>query len=145
VQNDAPTPTPVETPVFSAVPVATPTPTPSQADAVLTAVQSHWDAIRSHRFDEAYGYLGPHLATGQASWVSAHEHDGITGIDYQFSVRDVNGDTATVDIVRLQTRAQSAVSGTNVDGCLSWTGNYVLVRQYDRWLINQANVSSTPC
>jgi hypothetical protein len=108
-------------------------------------VQSHWDAIRSHRFDEAYAYLGPNLATGQASWVSAHDRDGITGIDYRFSVRDVSGDAATVDIVRLQTRAQSAVSGANPEGCLSWAGNYVLVRQYDRWLINQASLSSAPC
>jgi hypothetical protein len=112
---------------------------------VLRATEGHWEAIRNHRFDEAYAYLGPNLATGQSSWVSAHERDGISDVLYSFNVRGVTGDTATVDIVRLQTKAQSATSAANPAGCLSWTGNYVLVRQADRWLINQANLASSPC
>jgi hypothetical protein len=137
-----PPPSPVDTPI---VPVSTETPTPSAEAAVLRAMQGHWDAITSGRFDEAYAYLGPNLAKGQASWVSSHERDGISDIHYTFSVRDVNGDTATVDILNLQTKAQSARTASNPEGCLRWSGNYVLVRQSERWLINQANVSSTPC
>lgn len=140
-----PTPYPTSTPTPYVTPTATPTPVSTDETAVLTAVQDHWDAIRDHRFQDAYAYLGPDLATGESQWVSSHENDGITGVLYQFRVRDVSGDTATVDVVLLQTRAGSAQSGSNPNGCLSWTGSYGLIRQGNRWLIDQAHISPSPC
>jgi hypothetical protein len=140
--NTVASPTPDTTPTlpFSTVP-----PTPAAEGAVLASVQGHWDAIRDHRFEEAYAYLGPNLATGQSAWVSSHQRDLISDVQYHFIVRDVNGDVATVDVQKLQTRAQSAQSSANPEGCLIWTGTYVLIKQGDRWVINQANVASRPC
>ncbi|HXM54893.1 MAG TPA: zinc ribbon domain-containing protein [Candidatus Dormibacteraeota bacterium] len=132
---DTPPPTPVPTPV----------PTPSDDVAVLAALQAHWDLIRAHRFEEAYAYLGPDLAEGESAWVSSHQQDGIADVRYAFRVRDVSGDTATVDVLTLRTVAQSAVSASNPSGCFSWTGSYVLTRLGGRWLIDRANIHSGPC
>lgn len=126
-------------------PAPPPTPVPTPAEAVLAVVQAHWDAIRDHRFEEAYAYLGPSLATGESNWVGSHRRDGITDIRYEFRVRDVSGDVATVDVVTLRTTAQSSQAGDNPSGCLSWSGSYGLVRQGGRWLIDQVHLSSTPC
>jgi hypothetical protein len=141
----------MSTPVF--VPVATPwstpspveTATPDAAAAVLAAVQSHWNAIRDHRFTDAYGYIGPGVGMSESTWVTSHEQDGISSVQYDFRVVYVGFDTATVDIVRLQTTSQSARSSDNPSGCQSWAGSYDLVRQNGRWLIDQAHLTSTPC
>jgi hypothetical protein len=132
-------------PVRDSTPTATPAPTPRDEDAVLAAVQGHWDAVREHRFEDAYAYLGPDLGFDESQWVASHESDGISGVRYQFSVRDIGFDTATVDIVVLQTTAQSAESAANPTGCLSWTGSYELIEQGDRWLIDQAHLTSGAC
>jgi hypothetical protein len=139
-----PGPTPIETP--TPYPTPTAVPTPLGADVVLGVVRDHWNAIRDHRFEEAYGYLGPGVATDSESvWVSNHQRDGISDVQYEFQVRDVSGDAATVDIRTLRTWAQSAQDSGNPSGCLSWSGSYTLVWQGNRWLINQAHLMRAPC
>src|SRR5205814_401323 len=92
--------------------------TPPESAAVLAAVQGHWDAIREHRFEDAYVYLAPQLGLDESRWVASHQSDDISSIRYEFSARDVGVDTATVDIVTLQTWAQNAQSADNPTGCL---------------------------
>jgi hypothetical protein len=142
----APTETPISVPTPTTYPTPSVAPSSLESNAVLSVVQDHWNAIRDHRFVEAYAHLGPGLATdSQSVWVSNHQRDGISDVQYDFLVRDVSGDAATVDIRTLRTWAQSAQDGGNPSGCLSWTGSYVLVRPAGRWLINQAHLTSAPC
>jgi ribosomal protein L40E len=134
-------PTPIPTPV------RIPPPTPSDDSLALTTMNGHWDAIREHRFSDAYEYLGPDLVAihPRSDWITSHERDGIGDVQYRFRVRGVSGDSATVDIVALRTVAASAVKPGNPTGCVSWTGDYVLIRQGGRWLIDQANLSPGSC
>jgi len=141
----------------TAAPTAAPTVAPTEAPtpavpnlaadraAVLSAIDSHWDAIRAHDFETAYRYLAPNTAGGEASWVSAHQQDGIVDVRYDFAVDQVTGDTATVEILTLQTVAQGDQTSANPAGCLNWTGTCTLTRVGDRWLISRAALNSAPC
>src|SRR5262249_12172066 len=103
--------------------------------------------IRQHRFTDAYAYLGPDLTATQpeSQWITSHEQDGITEVEYDFRVVDVSGDDAVVEVVRLQTIAVSARTSGNPSGCLVWSGTYGLVRAGGRWLIDQVHITSAPC
>jgi hypothetical protein len=131
----------------SAAPNSAPSPTPSNEDLALGALKSHWDAIRDQRFEDAYAYLGSNLAAQhpRSDWISSHASDGISDVRYDFRVRDSTGNAVTVDIVTLRTEASSAANAANPTGCLSWTGSYVLIRQGESWLIDQARLASGSC
>jgi hypothetical protein len=104
---------------------------------VTTAIDGHWQAIKDHRFSDAYGYLGGPLATGESTWVSNHQADGIQSVSYQFHVARNDGSTATVAVDALQT--------VDTHGCKNWSGDYTLTKQDGQWLINGAAIQATPC
>lgn len=117
----------------------------SDEAAVLAAIDGHWEAIKNQQFEYAYTFLAPNLATNEAAWVSAHESGGIIDVTYDFAVESVTGDSATVDVIALQTRAQSDQTTSNPAGCLNWTGTYAMARQGNRWLITRAQITPAPC
>jgi hypothetical protein len=93
------------------------------------------DNIRDHRFADAYAYLGPDVAKGKDTWISSHEQDGITDVQYDFSVSGVTGRPG--DHCGLRTATPT--------GCLAWSASYRLIRQDGCWFIDRVDISSTPC
>jgi hypothetical protein len=106
-------------------------------EAALASINGHWKAIANHRFADAYGYLGPALASGQSTWVSNHQGDGITSVSYAFHVVQNDGSAATVAVDQLRT--------VDVHGCERWSGDYAMTKQNGRWLINGTTIHATPC
>ena len=120
-------------------------PGPSDQQAVLDTVNGHWEAIKNHEFAKAYGFLDPSVAGPESDWISSHESDGITNVTHNFTVADVSGTSATVNVDQLQTMARSDVSSTNPSGCMNWTGTYGLTKESGTWLITSPNLSQNPC
>jgi hypothetical protein len=123
---------------------STPTPPPATAastasddQAILASINGHWTAIGQGRFADAYHYLGPGLATGEARWVSHHEADRIVSVSDAFHVVQTNGTTATVAVDELRTE--------DAHGCRAWSGQYTLTNADGRWLINGTTVHPTRC
>ena len=66
-------------------------------------------------------------------------------VTHIFSVREISGDSATLDVTALQTRADGDETSSNPSGCLNWSGSYTMKKQSGRWLISRAQISPAPC
>ena len=105
-------------------------------------MEDYWSAIDRNDFPTAYSYYSEHerqtQAGGESSWIRGHEQEGIQSATGTFSVGDISGDQATVNVDSLRTV-------DNAHGCQTWTGSYSMVRQSGTWLIDQANLDNHPC
>jgi hypothetical protein len=122
------------------VPVPTPTPRTStlvEARAVSNTIQRHFSLITEHQFAAAYALLAPNLQTGESSWISAHETDGIYNVDVTVNPAVHSSSAATATIVKMTT--------LDGHGCKHWSGDWGLVKLDGRWRISESNLSSTTC
>jgi hypothetical protein len=134
--------------VLPSLPTTTPSPArggPTEETAVLAVVNGHWTAIRNKDFATAYGYLAPSSTVSADAWIASHQQAGIDDVTHIFSVREISGDAATLDVTALQTRAHGDQTSSNPIGCLNWSGTYTMTKQNGRWLISKAQISSAPC
>ena len=131
----ATTPTSTSTSTSSA---AAPAPAVSTGNP-LSAVQSYWNNIATHNFGAAYGDLAPGAARKtEADFATAEEQFGIVSIQFTGHVSSQSGSQSTVTVDSLTT------TDTKI-GCQTWTGTYTLVQQAGKWLIQQANLTPSPC
>ena len=130
------------------LPATTPGPVrsgPTEDSAALAAVNGHWEAIKGKDFATAYGYLAPDSTVSADAWIASHQQAGVHDVTHIFSVREISGDAATLDITALQTRAHGDETSSNPSGCLNWSGSYAMKKQSGRWLISRAQISPAPC
>jgi hypothetical protein len=134
--------------VLPSLPATTPGPVrsgPTEDSAALAAVNGHWEAIKGKDFATAYGYLAPDSTVSADAWIASHQQAGVHDVTHIFSVREISGDAATLDVTALQTRAHGDETSSNPSGCLNWSGSYTMKKQSGRWLISRAQISPAPC
>ena len=110
--------------------------------AAQSVVENYWSAINNHEFAKAYSYYSQHerdtQAGGESAWIAGHEREGIQSATGTFSVGDISGDSATINVDSLQTI-------DNANGCQNWAGSYSMVREGSTWLIDRANLTPSAC
>jgi hypothetical protein len=113
----------------------------SDAEAAQTAVYTYWSDLQLNDYRGAFDFLSPseqRSLGGLNTWLNYYANDPVVSVNVNLDPATVSGNTATVPISILET-----VGGST--GCKDWTGGYTLVRSGSSWLINYANLHSTPC
>lgn len=132
------TPIPVVPPTTAdTTPTTSPSSTP--ADDVLAAINNHWQDIQNGDYHAAFQLLLP-SADGnstESTWVDSHNQDGITSVNFHFTVAWVNGDRARVNVDSLTTQ--------DATGCHSFGGHYLMLQQGGSWLIAQVFLTAGGC
>jgi hypothetical protein len=109
----------------------------SEQQAVANTIQRHFSLISQHRFSAAYALLAPSLQTGESSWVSAHEADGIYSVNVAVNATVHSEGSATASIIKMTT--------LDGHGCKRWSGSWGLTRIGGQWRISESNLSQNPC
>ena len=105
----------------------------------LLTVQNYWKSVAAHDFAAAYSDLAPGVARKtEADFVNSEQQFGIQSIQFTGDVSSQSGSQATVTVNSLMT------SDAKV-GCQRWTGTYSLAQEGGKWLIQQANITPSPC
>jgi hypothetical protein len=107
--------------------------------AARRVVAQEWGDINSGNYAEAFVLFVPgSLGSSESSFISAHQQYAPISASVTVGNPVFNSSTdATVPIISLQTNDSS--------GCKNWSGSYAVQNVSGRWLINRANISSTPC
>jgi hypothetical protein len=125
----------------SSTPAVTSGPSASIADTngARQAVMQEWNAISSGNFAAAYNLFVPgSQGTSESSFISGHQQYAPISASVTVGPPTFNSSTdATVPLVSLQTRDSS--------GCKNWAGSYDVQDISGQWLINRANIQSSPC
>jgi hypothetical protein len=108
-----------------------------EQQAVASTIQRHFSLISHHEFSAAYALLAPSLQTGESSWVSAHEADGIYSVNVAVDAAVRSSDSATASIVKMTT--------LDGHGCKSWSGSWGLIKISGQWRISESNLSAAGC
>ena len=105
--------------------------------AISSTIQRHFNLIQNHEFSAAYALLAPSAQTGESSWVSQHQADGIQSVSVSVTphVTGSSSGTATID---------SMITHDN-SGCQSWSGSWDMTKIGGEWRIAHANLSSSRC
>jgi serine protease Do len=120
---------------------STPSPGTDSAKVAANAVYTYWSLLQLHKYRQAFNHLTPAEQTrvrGLAGWLGYFRGDPVESVNVNVATRSVAGDTATVDLVSLET-----VGGTT--GCRDWTGSYRLVHGRAGWLIDYADLHFKRC
>ena len=116
----------------------------TQASTALDPVETlgnHFDLLEQGRFVSAADNLTPALLDslgGKVVWVSERIADLMIDAQLDATVIEQSDTTATVRVNSLRTQSLSS-------GCTDFSGTYGMVRSGDVWLIDSADLVSTPC
>ncbi len=105
--------------------------------AVSNTIQRHFSLITQHRFSAAYALLAPSLQTGESSWISAHEADGIYKVSVAVNAAVHSPTSATASIAKMRT--------LDGHGCKLWSGSWGMTKIAGQWRISESNLSQNAC
>jgi hypothetical protein len=105
--------------------------------AVSNTIQRHFSLITQHRFSSAYQLLAPNLQTGESTWISAHEADGIYNVSVAVDASVHSSTSATASIAKMRT--------LDGHGCKLWSGTWGLTKIAGQWRISASHLSQSPC
>lgn len=128
----------------STPPVSTdtpPPPPPPPTPGPVEAIESYWHDIAAHDFAGAFHVEEPFATANgftESHWIEIEENEGVKSIVHRFSLGEENGESATVDVDQLRTRASRT-------GCFTWTGGYGMTRKGGEWFITSDNLERHGC